>query len=56
MHRLHDLVDWSDSCATSNETDLRLLPDLAEKREVTISKVGDLAEWGTELDFVTDRH
>lgn len=56
VHCLHDLVDWRDSCATSNESDLGLLPDLAKKTEVSVTKVGDLAEWWAELCLLADGH
>ena len=54
VHSLNDLIRWSDSCSTSDETKLFLGYDFTHYHEISTSNICYLSKWLAELAFITN--
>ena len=52
VHSLNDLIRWSDSCSTSDETKLFLGYDFTHYHEISTSNICYLPKWLAELAFI----
>ena len=54
MHSLHDLVQWSDSSATSDQSDLCLLHSLIVYSPLAVAFVGKLPRFSGHWNEITN--